>query len=212
MTVIEPASTAPQHGTAMAAAEGTEVPLVLVSVGTDHHPFDRLVGWVETWAQAWAEDRGTPVRLVVQHGHSAPSRTGENHTIVPRAQLLELFRTATLVASQVGPGTILDANAVGRRPVVVARDPARGEHVDGHQIVFGQFMAERGHAWLASTQEEMHALLDAAAADPEFSRVPPRPSPADDAATALGQVVDEVLARRPGVLSVRGVRRMLRRP
>jgi UDP-N-acetylglucosamine transferase subunit ALG13 len=48
----------------VSAAEGT--PVVLVVVGTDCHPFDRLVDWVERWQEA----RGDSVRCVVQHGSS----------------------------------------------------------------------------------------------------------------------------------------------
>ncbi len=41
---------------------GTE-PRVLVTVGTDHHRFDRLIGWVDRWAAAHPE-----ARVLVQHG------------------------------------------------------------------------------------------------------------------------------------------------
>ena len=27
----------------------TPMPLVLVTVGTDHHPFERLIGWIDRW-------------------------------------------------------------------------------------------------------------------------------------------------------------------
>ena len=43
-------------------------PLVFVSVGTDHHPFDRLIGWVD----AWLPD-DVPVRRAARHlGAAAP--------------------------------------------------------------------------------------------------------------------------------------------
>lgn len=179
-------------------------PFVLVSVGTDHHPFDRLVTWVDSWATTQHDE----VRLVVQHGTSRPSRTGENHTIIPRSDLLELFRTATVVVSQVGPGTILDANAMGRRPIVVPREPERGEHVDGHQIAFGHFMARQGAAWIAQAEEDLVAHLDRALADPAYSRSEPRTSPADRTALALGEVVEDVLRRRPGMLTLSRLRQL----
>lgn len=169
-------------------------PLVLVSVGTDHHPFDRLVAWVDSWVDAQAGD----VELVVQHGTSRPSRTGENYTIIPRTRLLELFREATVVVTQVGPGTILDANSVSRRPIVMARDPRLGEAVDGHQVPFGHFMADRGTAWITDSEAGLHTHLDRALEDPAYSRVPERHSPADQTAAAMQQVVDDVLSRRPG--------------
>ena len=45
-----------------------ETPLLLVSVGTDHHPFDRLV----RWAGAWLAAHPGAVRCLMQTGTSAP--------------------------------------------------------------------------------------------------------------------------------------------
>ncbi len=47
-------------------------PLVLVSVGTDFHPFDRLVAAVDRWAAQHPE-----ARVVVQHGRSRAPRHAE---------------------------------------------------------------------------------------------------------------------------------------
>lgn len=43
---------------------GFNKPLVVVTVGGDHHPFNRLMSWIETWLL----DEGDRVRCVVQHG------------------------------------------------------------------------------------------------------------------------------------------------
>lgn len=181
---------------------------VLVSVGTDHHPFTRLIEWVDSWADALAQ----PVDLVVQHGSSRPSRLGRNEALLGHDEILELFRNATVLVTQVGPGTILDANAVGRLPIVVARHPELGEHVDGHQIAFGRFMHEQGHAWCVDTADDLHAAMTRALQDPTWSHMPPRVSPAPQAAVEVGRIVDEVVGRRPGFVSWRGLRSMARRP
>lgn len=183
-------------------------PLVVVSVGTDHHPFDRLIRWVEDWTASLGQD----VRLVVQHGASQPSSTGENHTIIPREELLSLFREATVLVTQVGPGTILDANAVGRRPIVMPRDPRRGEHVDGHQIPFGRFMSAQGTAFIAETEDTLHELMTLALHQPERTRVVERTSPAPRTARALEEVVEGVMAAKPGFLSLRRLLQAVRRP
>ena len=39
-------------------------PLVFVTVGSDHHRFDRLVSWVDAWAA------GRDVDCVIQYGTS----------------------------------------------------------------------------------------------------------------------------------------------
>ena len=41
-------------------------PVVLVTVGTTHHRFDRLMDWLESWLQAHPNQ----VRMIVQHGTS----------------------------------------------------------------------------------------------------------------------------------------------
>ena len=54
--------------------------LVLVLVGTDHHPFDRLVGWSDAWAREHPD-----VAVVVQYGHVACTRGGEGHAFLAPA-------------------------------------------------------------------------------------------------------------------------------
>ena len=57
-------------------------PLVLVVVGTDHHPFDRAVGWADEWA-ASHPDR----RVLVQYGTSRRPTTAEGHDLLPIGEL-----------------------------------------------------------------------------------------------------------------------------
>jgi UDP-N-acetylglucosamine transferase subunit ALG13 len=136
--------------------------LVLVVVGTDHHPFDRLVRWVDRWAG----ERGDAVRAVVQHGSCAPPVHAEGHALLAHADLVALMDEAAVVVSHGGPGTIADARRCGRKPVVVPRDPAHGEHVDDHQVLFSQRLAHQGTVLRATTEDGLRALLDGALADP----------------------------------------------
>lgn len=163
---------------------------VVVSVGTDHHPFDRLIGGVQEWVTGWPD-----AELVVQHGYSAPAAGATNHDFIPREELLSLFRDADLLVTQVGPGTILDANLVGRRPVAMPRDPSRGEHVDWHQFAFAKAMRERDSIHLAHSIEDLHAALAAAEADPQSTRMPLRVSPADETAARLGSMAETLMTR-----------------
>src|SRR5207342_3032116 len=103
-------------------------PLVLVQVGTDHHPFDRLVAWADTWAGAHPD-----VEVLVQHGRSRAPDVASGSAFLDRDTLTGLLESADVVVSHGGPATISEARAAGHRPVVVPRDPGRGEHVDDHQ-------------------------------------------------------------------------------
>ncbi|MFC5177989.1 glycosyltransferase [Nocardioides taihuensis] len=112
---------------------------VLVLVGTDHHPFDRLVAWADECAQ---RDPGS--RWVVQHGSSRPPTHAEAHAFLPHDDLVTMLADADAVVCHGGPGTIMDARGLGHVPVCVPRDPALGEHVDGHQQRFASLVDRAG--------------------------------------------------------------------
>lgn len=164
---------------------------LVVSVGTDHHHFDRLVRWTDSWV----ESQSFWVDYTVQHGASMPSRVGTNVALLPRRQLLALIRRATIVVTQGGPGSIVDARSCGRVPIVVPRLRRYDEVVDDHQVPFCELMARQGACLVATDQESLHTLLDQAVADPHQLRRPAPPSPApataDVVARQLSQVVDQ---------------------
>ncbi|MDH3301748.1 MAG: hypothetical protein OES24_14710 [Acidimicrobiia bacterium] len=135
--------------------------VVVVSVGTDHHRFDRLIGWIDEW-----RDLHPDVVTVVQSGTSAPSRHG-SRDLIPHAELLELFRGATAVVSHGGPSTVMDARMSGRLPIVVARNPAYHEHIDEHQMRFADHLDRHGVAVVVDDRDALFAALDRALADPD---------------------------------------------
>jgi len=113
--------------------------LVLALTGTDHHPFDRMVRWVDA-----AAARHRDVRFVVQHGATRPPLVAEGHDFLGQASLAALIAQAAVVVCHGGPGTILDAREAGHVPLCVPRDPDLGEHVDGHQQRFVALVGEAG--------------------------------------------------------------------
>lgn len=139
----------------------TDGPLVLAVVGTDHHPFDRLVRWVGSWAESHRQ-----VRVVVQHGTSRKAVAAQSHDYLEHAELQRLMRAADVVVSHGGPSSIAESRRLGTVPIVVPRDPALGEHVDAHQMRFGARLGEAGLVLLADDEQHLHRLLDSALADP----------------------------------------------
>jgi len=63
--------------------------------------------------------------------------------VIPYGDLVARVRAARVVITHGGPGSIMTAFALGKVPVVVPRDPAYGEHVDGHQLQFCDWLARR---------------------------------------------------------------------
>lgn len=141
---------------------GLDSPLVFVTVGTDHHRFDRLMDWVDTWA---ARERGA--HLVVQHGTAHPVAGAENVPFLPPERFGQLLDRATAVVCSAGPGAIMETRAAGRRPIVVPRRERLDEVVDDHQVTFARFLAARDLVTIAEDPETLATAIDHALDRPD---------------------------------------------
>lgn len=162
--------------------------LIAVLVGTDHHPFDRLVGWVSELALAeeW--------EWFVQHGSTTLPSNLSGVRMLDVDELQKLLGRASAVVTHGGPGLIMEARASGHRPVVVPRDPRLGEHVDAHQQHFAHRLARSDLIDLANDPE---ALRDAITRQVERGRQPAtHRASAHEASSRLGAMVDAMLAAR----------------
>jgi UDP-N-acetylglucosamine transferase subunit ALG13 len=175
-------------------------PLLLVTVGTDHHPFDRLVRWVDAWLATGRAD----LRCLMQTGTSAPP-TGPAawEAYLEFGALQGAMREAAVVVCHGGPGTILGARQAGAIPVVVPRQPRLGEHVDDHQIVFSRRLAAAGAVFLAESEAGLHDLLDRAVTEPAAFRAPVLERGLEGAVQSFERLVEELIGSRrvvpPGV-------------
>ncbi len=131
---------------------------IVVVVGTDHHPFDRAVAWADDWQRRHPEDR-----VVIQFGRSRPPELASGHDFLAPEEVRDGMAAADVVITHGGPGTISDAQRSGHRPIVFPRDPARGEHVDDHQLRFAAWCAERDLVGLAREVDDLERLLAEAA-------------------------------------------------
>jgi UDP-N-acetylglucosamine--N-acetylmuramyl-(pentapeptide) pyrophosphoryl-undecaprenol N-acetylglucosamine transferase len=61
-------------------------------------------------------------------------------------ELTDAMRRADVVIAHAGVGSTLNALAAGRRPLLVPREAAFGEHVDDHQALIGRAVQARGLA------------------------------------------------------------------
>jgi len=163
--------------------------LVVVSVGTDHHPFDRLMRWVDHYLE-----RRPVVRFVVQYGTSRiPAGAFESHDLVPHQELRQLFARSTAVVCHGGPSTVMDARTAGRLPIVVPRRPDLGEHVDGHQLRFATHLVEEHMARVAWSESAFMSLLDSALDNPGTYRLSGGVRPMPAGVVRLAQRLDDLL-------------------
>jgi UDP-N-acetylglucosamine transferase subunit ALG13 len=165
--------------------------LVLVTVGTDHHPFDRLVRWVD----AWLATGRAGVRCVMQTGTSAPP-TGPAawQAYLESDALRAAMREATVIVCHGGPGTILGARQAGAIPVVVPRQPRLGEHVDDHQVIFARRLADTGAVFVAESEPGLHDLLDWAVAEPAAFQAPVQHRGLEGAVQSFERLVEDLIA------------------
>ena len=137
--------------------------MVFVTVGTDHHPFDRLVSWADAWV---ASGRANGTECLIQTGTSQAPQQATWRDYLRYDEMVEAMARSVAVVCHGGPATIMDARRLGRVPIVVPRSSRLGEHVDDHQQRFAARMAELGQVHLPRSQDELFELLDRALADP----------------------------------------------
>jgi UDP-N-acetylglucosamine transferase subunit ALG13 len=167
--------------------------LVVALTGTDHHPFERLVSWIDA-----AAVRRSDVRFVVQHGLSTAPRVAEGHRFIVHHDLLWLLSRASAVVCHGGPGLITEAREAGHVPLCVPRDPQLKEHVDGHQQRFASVAAREGLVRTVVSQEAFDDELDETLARAAEGRDPGTPNNVRVAARALVAVeLDLLVDLRP---------------
>ncbi len=168
-------------------APSEDLAQVVVSVGTDHHRFDRLIGWVDEWRQA-----NPGVTVLIQRGTSVQSQLGGCHELIPHAELLQHFANATAVVSHGGPSTVMDARMSGRFPIVMARNPAYEEHVDDHQMRFADHLKKHGVADVVDTKDGLFDALERALTNPDAYTIPISDEAADGI-NEFGRLVDGLM-------------------
>lgn len=129
--------------------------MIFVTVGTNEAPFDRLLEAVQ--AVTASEE------IVVQHGSSAirPANAARSYDFLPFDDLVAEMRSARVVVTHAGIGSIMTALSCGRRPVVAARLVAHREAVDDHQLPVARRLEAAG---LVTLVEDL-ARLEAAVAE-----------------------------------------------
>ena len=158
--------------------------MIFATLGTHHDPFPRLIDGLQ------ALDRRD---LVVQYGHSpAPVHAANPVQFLPFADLMEHIRTADVVVTHAGVGSILTCLRLGRTPLVVPRQSCFGEHVDDHQVELTHALAEDGKVIPVWDVADLPALVE----------IVPEPPPmldehAEHASAGLQRAVREALQPRP---------------
>ena len=164
---------------------------ILLTVGTDHHPFDRVVRWFDNWLAGVDQRDDVEIDAFVQRA-TARAGAAESVEYLSSDDLVTAIQGADIVITHGGPGSIVECRKWGRLPIVVPRDPELGEHVDNHQQLFSDRMAADAQILIARTEEDFRELLDDMIVSP--ATIPPHDGRHVDATVdRIGRIVDRLV-------------------
>lgn len=128
--------------------------MILVTVGTDG-PFDRLVEAVDRWAGDAAR---TDVFAQIGRSRLKPLHMKYAQFLEP-SDFADAFRTASVIVSHAGMGTILTALHHRKPVLVMPRRASLGEQRNEHQLATARHLAEQGKVKVALDESELRAQL-----------------------------------------------------
>lgn len=113
--------------------------MILVTVGTEQFPFNRLMSWIQVMAK-----RGfISEEVVVQYGSSTTVPTGvRSYPLLAPEQFQALTKQARIIIGHCGEGTILVLSATAKPYILVPRSQKFKEHIDDHQIELAEALAQ----------------------------------------------------------------------
>ena len=132
--------------------------MIFVTVGTDHHPFDRLIKTVDE-----LKSQGTiPDDVFIQTGSSDyQPKHCSFEKLLPFDSLMKKIAAARIVVTHGGPGSIMPVIYAQKIPVVMPRRKQYGEVVDDHQMDFAKRLQDQDMIILVENSEDLHkAIID----------------------------------------------------
>jgi UDP-N-acetylglucosamine--N-acetylmuramyl-(pentapeptide) pyrophosphoryl-undecaprenol N-acetylglucosamine transferase len=156
-------------GYEITATETPSQARIVVSLGTHHFAFSRLVERIRTILPASADE------ILWQLGSTLPppDLRGRSVRYLPATELQAAIAAADVVVGHAGVGLTLTALSAGKVPVLVPRRRSRHEHTDDHQVQLARELDRRGLAIVAEVGELTGEHLQAAAARSVTYHEPP---------------------------------------
>lgn len=109
--------------------------MIFVTVGTHEQPFDRLMKAIDSFAEK------TDEKIIVQYGYSNYiPKNCITYNMISSDDMTNYVNEARIVITHGGPGSIMLPLLKNKKPIVVPRQHAFGEHVNDHQVLFTKFL------------------------------------------------------------------------
>ena len=115
--------------------------MIFVTVGTHEQGFDRLVRHIDLLKGS--ESIKEEVFLQIGYTKYKP-KFCKYQNMLTNDEMNEYSKTASIVITQGGPGSIMLPFTYGKIPIVVPRQSEFLEHVDNHQVKFTKKLEEQG--------------------------------------------------------------------
>lgn len=129
--------------------------MILVAVGTQKFPFDRLIRAVDGIAEA-----NPSLKFFAQRGTcSYAPRNMEGVQFLTELQFDSYVEKSDLIISHAGVGVISAALRHGKPIIVVPRRASFGEHVDDHQFEIASKITDGKQIWACEDIELLPALI-----------------------------------------------------
>lgn len=112
--------------------------MIFVTVGTHEQAFNRLVEYMDYWADEHDEE------VIMQTGFSTyEPKHCKWSKLYPYSQMVEMVEKARIVITHGGPSSFIMPLQIGKIPIVVPRKKEFDEHVNDHQVDFSNQVAKR---------------------------------------------------------------------
>ena len=145
--------------------------MILITVGTEKFPFDRLMKWID---KLITENSIQPEKeeIIIQYGTCTfiPNKT-KGYSVLKETDFLTLVDKARLIIAHCGEGTIDLLASINKPFILVPRSHSFQEHVDDHQIELAEQLATQGIP-IANSPEDLASFL----AEPFFAKFPVTPA------------------------------------
>jgi UDP-N-acetylglucosamine transferase subunit ALG13 len=118
--------------------------MILITVGTEQFPFNRLMQWIDALVNQGFLQEGQE-EIIVQYGSCTVLPAGVKvYPLMPEAKFRNLLYEARLVIGHCGEGTINLLEAISTPYILVPRSHQYGEHIDNHQIELALALEKTG--------------------------------------------------------------------
>lgn len=149
----------------------SQKPLILVTVGTEKFPFNRLMEWMERLLQQNLI-QSSQYEVVVQYGSCTITPQGTNNfSVLPSAEFEDILEKARLIIAHCGEGTVDLLSKIKKPFVLVPRSGEYKEHVDDHQMELAEELSKQG-VFVANYFEDLANFI----ANPQVSPISHSPT------------------------------------